>query len=85
MGMLAEMVDHVIGVDTHRDSHAAAVVAARTGAEGESREVRADAGGYRQLLRFAAHHAPGGARGRSRRRAATAPGWRSFCSSRASG
>ena len=27
MGMLAEDVDHVIGVDTHRDAHAAAIVA----------------------------------------------------------
>lgn len=32
MGMLANHVDHVIGVDTHRDSHAAAVVAAISGA-----------------------------------------------------
>ena len=31
MGMLAERVDHVIGVDTHRDSHSAAIVDARTG------------------------------------------------------
>ena len=26
MGMLADQVDHIIGVDTHRDSHSAAAV-----------------------------------------------------------
>jgi len=26
MGMLADKVDHIIGVDTHRDSHSAAAV-----------------------------------------------------------
>ncbi|MDQ6804973.1 MAG: hypothetical protein M3065_08375 [Actinomycetota bacterium] len=61
MGMLAETVDHVIGVDTHRDTHTAAIVAAGTGAEGQAREFRADASGYRQLLRFAEHHAGGSA------------------------
>jgi transposase len=59
MGMLADMVDHVIGVDTHRDTHTAAIVQAGTGAAGVEREVRADASGYRQLLRFAIHNAPG--------------------------
>ena len=32
MGMLAEQVDYVIGVDTHRDAHTAAIVDASTGA-----------------------------------------------------
>ena len=32
MGMLADHVDFVIGVDTHRDAHAAAVLAALSGA-----------------------------------------------------
>lgn len=40
MGMLAESVDHVIGVDTHRDSHTAAVLD-RTG----SVLARGDQGG----------------------------------------
>ena len=53
MGILAEQVDHVIGVDTHRDSHSAAVVAARTGAVVLDRTVPADAFGYKRLLRFA--------------------------------
>jgi transposase len=58
MGMLADRVDHVIGVDTHRDAHAAAVVAPSGGLEAQVR-VAADAAGYRRLLRFASERAPG--------------------------
>jgi len=57
MGILAEQVDHVIGVDTHRDSHSAAIVAAGTGAAVIGRTVPADAFGYKRLLRFAKLHA----------------------------
>ena len=57
--MLAEQVDYVIGVDTHRDQHTLAVVAATTGAVVSQTAVRTDAGGYRQALRFAGRHAPG--------------------------
>ena len=32
MAMLADLVELVIGVDTHKDTHTAAVVAAATGA-----------------------------------------------------
>ena len=56
MGMLAERVDHVIGVDTHRDSHSAAIVDARTGTVAIGRTVPADAFGYKRLLRFARLH-----------------------------
>ena len=59
MGMLAEQADHVIGVDTHRDSHAAAAVAARTGAVDATTTIPADAFGYKRLLRFGRKHAPG--------------------------
>jgi transposase len=59
MGMLAERVDHVIGVDTHRDSHAAAIVAATTGTVLIARTQPADAFGYKRLLRFAHTHATG--------------------------
>lgn len=59
MGILAEQVDHVIGVDTHRDSHSAAIVTARTGAVVLDRTVPADAFGYKRLLRFARLHAKG--------------------------
>jgi transposase len=57
--MLAEQVDYVIGVDTHRDQHALAVVAAPTGAVLAQRSVRADARGYREALRFAERYAVG--------------------------
>jgi hypothetical protein len=57
MGILAEQVDHVIGVDTHRDSHSAAVVDAATGAVKLDRTVSADAFGHRRLLHFAKLHA----------------------------
>jgi len=59
MGILAEQVDHVIGVDTHRDSHSAAIVATQTGAVVHDRSVAADAFGYKRLLRFAKLNAKG--------------------------
>jgi hypothetical protein len=59
MGMLAERVDHVVGVDTHRDSHSAAIVVARTGEVLLGRTIAADAFGYKRLLRFARTHASG--------------------------
>jgi transposase len=58
MGMLAERVDHVVGVDTHRDSHAVAVCDT-TGAVSAEATVAADAFGYRRLLRFARERAQG--------------------------
>jgi transposase len=57
--MLAEQVDYVIGVDTHRDQHTLAVVVAPTGALLAQTTVRTDAHGYRQALRFACRHADG--------------------------
>ena len=58
MGMLAERVDHVIGVDTHRDSHSAAVCSTN-GAVGAEVTLAADAFGYKRLLRFAREQATG--------------------------
>lgn len=57
--MLAEKVDYVIGVDTHRDQHALAVVAVPTGALVAQKSVRTDARGYRDALRLAQRHARG--------------------------
>jgi transposase len=57
--MLADELDYVIGVDTHRDQHALAVVAAPTGAVVAQRLVAADAGGYREALRVAGRYARG--------------------------
>jgi transposase len=56
--MLADAVDFVIGVDTHRDSHTAAVITA-TGGVVEHLTVATDAFGFRKLDTFAAKHAPG--------------------------
>jgi transposase len=55
--MLAEQVDYVVGVDTHRDQHTLAVVDARTGAVLAQTTVGTDARGYREALRFADRHA----------------------------
>jgi hypothetical protein len=51
MAMLAEVVELVIGVDTHNDTHTATVVV--TGAVVEQATVAATPVGYRQLLRLA--------------------------------
>jgi transposase len=51
--MLADLVDVVIGVDTHKDTHTAAVVTAATGAVVEQATVPATPAGYRQLLQLA--------------------------------
>lgn len=59
MSMLAGKVDHVIGVDTHRDTNTAAVVEARTGAALEHTECSTDRLGYKRLLAFADRHATG--------------------------
>src|SRR6266581_5188664 len=58
MGMLTERVDHVIGVDTHRDSHSAAVCNP-SGAVSAQATLAADAFGYKRLLRFAGEQAEG--------------------------
>lgn len=58
--MLADELDSVIGVDTHRDTNTAQVVAARTGAIGPHTTAAAAAGGYRRMLAFAREQAPGG-------------------------
>jgi transposase len=57
--MLADELDYVVGVDTHRDQHVLAIVAAPTGAVIAQRSVPADARGYATAVRFADRHAPG--------------------------
>jgi hypothetical protein len=56
MAMLAEVVELVIGVDTHKETHTAAVVAAATGAVIAQATVTATPAGYQQLLRLADRH-----------------------------
>jgi transposase len=58
--MLADEVDFVIGVDTHRDAHALAIVAAPTGGVVLVEPwLEASPPGYRRLLRLGQAHAPG--------------------------
>ena len=57
--MLADQVDYVVGVDTHRDEHVLAVVVAPSGAVVAQRSVRASARGYAQALRFIEQYSSG--------------------------
>jgi transposase len=56
MTMLAELVDVVIGVDTHKHTHTAAVITAATGAVGEDLTVDTDPDGYAELVALADRH-----------------------------
>jgi transposase len=57
--MVAETVDYVLGVDTHRDEHALALVEASTGAVVAESRVASNARGYAEALRFARGEADG--------------------------
>lgn len=56
--MLSDEVDYVIGVDTHKDSHSAALINA-TGGVIAGVEVVADGPGYKRLLKLAGDKAAG--------------------------
>ena len=56
MAMLADAVEVVIGVDTHKHTHTAAVLAAATGQILATLTVTAIPDGYRQLLELADQH-----------------------------
>ncbi|MFE3032946.1 IS110 family transposase [Streptomyces canus] len=56
--MLTGQVDHIIGVDTHRDHHTLAVVDPNGGAHATT-QIATDAFGYRRMLAFARAQAPG--------------------------
>ena len=58
MAMLAELIDAVIGVDTHRDTHHAEL-ALPTGAAIAICSISNGNAGYAQLLAWAVEHAPG--------------------------
>lgn len=58
MSVLAEIVDAVIRVDTHRDTLSAAAVTSIGAVLGETK-VNADAAGYRELLDFGRTQVPG--------------------------
>jgi transposase len=57
--MLADDVAYVIGVDTHAEQHALALVEARTQRTRRSLTIAASRRGYRQALRLAHRQAPG--------------------------
>jgi transposase len=56
MAMLADAVEVVIGVDTHKHTHTAAVLAATTGQALVTLTVPATPAGYQQLLELADQH-----------------------------
>ena len=58
MPMLAELVDAVIGVDTHRDTHEVEI-ALPTGAPIGSRKISNDNSGFAELLAWIIDQAPG--------------------------
>jgi hypothetical protein len=57
MSMLADVVEVVIGVDTHSQTHTAAVLDARTGGVLARATVTADPDGYAELVALAEQHA----------------------------
>jgi transposase len=57
--MVADELDYVVGVDTHRDRHTLAVVAAPSGGVVAQRSVLANTHGYGEAVRFADQFAPG--------------------------
>lgn len=56
MTMLAELVDVVIGVDTHKHTHTAAVIDAATGAVLDELTIGTDPDGYVELVAMADRH-----------------------------
>jgi len=57
--MLADELDYVVGVDTHREEHVLAVVTAPAGAVVGQCSVPANARGYAEAVRFVERHANG--------------------------
>ena len=58
MPMLAELVDAVVGVDTHRDTHEVEI-ALPTGTPIGTRKISNDTAGYAALLAWIVDHSPG--------------------------
>lgn len=82
--MLADDVSFVVGVDTHVDGHALALVEVKSQRTRRELTIRATRSGYRQALLLCAGMLPVAASGRWKARAATAPGSRAFFPSEAS-
>jgi len=73
MPMLEGQVDVVIGVDTHRDRHAAALLDPNGGVQA-TLEVPSDRVGHARLLRLADAQAPAGGSGRWKEPGVMGPG-----------
>jgi hypothetical protein len=56
--MLAELIDAVVGVDTHRDTHEVEL-ALPTGTAIGTRKISNDNSGFAELLAWILDHAPG--------------------------
>jgi transposase len=56
--MLAELIDAVVGVDTHRDTHEVEI-ALPTGTPIGTRKISNDRAGFAELLAWIVDHAPG--------------------------
>jgi hypothetical protein len=83
MTMLAEVVDAVIGGDTHRDTHALEVLAPN-GATITTLAIDNDYGGFVDAIAWIAEHAPGPRIVPTRARKGPRPrrsnsGWRCSC------
>jgi hypothetical protein len=74
MPMLEGKADAVIGVDTHRDAHAAAILDRNGGLVAEL-TVTSDQAGSEALLGLSPSGRGAAAGGRGRGPAATVPGW----------
>jgi transposase len=57
--MLADELDYVLGLDTHRDEHVMAVVTSPAGGVVAGAATATNGRGYRELLQVAERHAPG--------------------------
>src|SRR4029450_13471235 len=57
--MLADELDYVVGVDTHRDRHTLAIVAAPNGGVVAQRSVQGGVRGFADAVRVAGKHARG--------------------------
>jgi transposase len=57
--MLADQLDYIVGVDSHRDSDSLAVVHVQSGAVVSESTIDANSDGYAQVLKLVELHAPG--------------------------
>jgi transposase len=54
--MLKQLTTHVVGVDTHRDTHTFAIIVSATGEVVATQTLHADQDGYKQAVDFVDQH-----------------------------